>query len=89
MKIVIQRIMGGGYWSHPGGWIQRRDAATEYASIVDAVDACLADRIPEADILITFDMDRHDVRLKHGPQHAECMRHVPLPDGPTAEAAGL
>ena len=65
MKIFIQRDLSGDYWHNRGGWIATRELATVYTGVVEALDSCIANCLPNADIVLVFGTGHGEVRLSH------------------------
>jgi hypothetical protein len=65
MKIFIQRDPSGDYWHNPGGWTATRDLATVYTGVVEALDSCIVNCLPTADIVLVFGTGHAEVRLNH------------------------
>jgi hypothetical protein len=65
MKVLIQRTDHGEYWRRGTGWVARRDSATAYKGVVEAVDCCIQNTTGEVDIVLEFGRRQTDVRLRH------------------------
>jgi hypothetical protein len=65
MKIFIQRDTSGDYWHNHGGWVGTRELATVYAGVVEALDSCIANCLPTADIVLMFGTGQAEIRLSH------------------------
>ena len=70
MRILLQQIESGFYYSETGGWSPDSAEARDFLNSTAAIDFCLAERISGIQLVLKFPEEKHEIVIPVLPPHA-------------------
>lgn len=63
MKVLLQSVKNGLYFTPGGGWSDESEAAQEFPNSLSAIHFCNANHLKEVQVLLKFKQPRYDIKL--------------------------
>jgi hypothetical protein len=70
MRILLQQIESGFYYSETGGWSPDSAEAREFLDSTAAIDLCLTEKLRDIQLVLKFPEERHEIVIPVLPAHA-------------------
>jgi hypothetical protein len=70
MRILLQQIESGFYYSEAGGWSPDSTEAREFLNSTAAVDLCLTQKIMGVQLVLKFPQEKQEIVIPVLPAHA-------------------
>ena len=70
MRILLQQIESGFYYSEAGGWSPDSTEAREFPNSTTVIDLCLTEKLLGVQLVLKFPEEGHEIVIPVLPSHA-------------------